>query len=129
MKTRTTPGVHPSGGYAVEVLADGALLPIVSSPAEFAAIDGRDERSIRADCDAGIIPTLPRRGGLGSRWSIVTAQALEQRGIACRIVRIGTPSGHGRDTGHGGDASPTTVSRDAGHGRDMRHGRASAAKR
>lgn len=80
---------RPSGGYAVEVIADGALLPVITSPAEFATLDGRDERSIRADCEAGAIPTLPRRGGVGSRWGIITAQALEQRGIPCRVVRVG----------------------------------------
>ena len=65
----------------------GIELPLVCSPSQVAPMLGRSEHSIRDDCIAGLIPTLPRASGSGAHHRIATARLLDQIGIPYEIVR------------------------------------------
>jgi len=64
----------------------GIELPLVCSPSQVAPMLGRSDHSIRDDCVAGLIPTLPRAGGSGAHHRIATARLLDQIGIPYEIV-------------------------------------------
>jgi hypothetical protein len=65
-------------------------MPLTATPGTYKEMvgDQRDERSIRADCESGAIPCLPRPGGTGSRHRIATARALAQLGIPFTIKAV-----------------------------------------
>ena len=82
---------HPRGTRIVTaslvVRATGGIeLPLVCSPSQVAPMLGRSDHSIRDDCVAGLIPTLPRAGGSGAHHRIATARLLDQIGIPYEIV-------------------------------------------
>ena len=64
----------------------GIELPLVCSPSQVAPMLGRSDHSIRDDCIAGLIPTLPRANGSGPHHRIATARLLDQIGIPYEIV-------------------------------------------
>lgn len=63
--------------------------PLVVSPAGLKAAlgDSRSDRSIRSDCENGVIPTLPRLGGPGAHHRIPLARYFDQLGVPYEIVR------------------------------------------
>ena len=65
----------------------GIELPLVCSPSQVAPMLGRSDHSIRDDCIAGLIPTLPRASGSGAHHRIATARLLDQIRIPYEIVR------------------------------------------
>ncbi len=68
------------------VRTSGIDLPLVASPAQVAPILGRSDRSVRADCETGRIPVLPRSGGSGAHHRIPVAKLLDELGIPYEIV-------------------------------------------
>jgi len=66
--------------------------PLVIGPAGLRGITGdkRSEHAIRSDCEAGVVPTLPRSGGSGSHHRIPVAKYLDQLGVPYEIVPVGT---------------------------------------
>ena len=75
------------GGLVVR-LASGAELPLVVGPAQIREITGdqRSEHAIRADCSAGVIPTLQRPRGSGAHHRIPVAKYLDGLGIPYEVV-------------------------------------------
>ena len=64
----------------------GIELPLVCSPSQIAPMLGRSDHSIRDDCIAGLIPTLPRASGSGAHHRIATVRLFDQIGIPYEIV-------------------------------------------
>jgi hypothetical protein len=64
----------------------GIGLPLVCSPSQIPPMLGRSDHSIRDDCIAGLIPTLPRASRSGAHHRIATARLLDQIGIPYEIV-------------------------------------------
>lgn len=69
-------------------LTDGREWPLVVGPAMLREITGdrRSEHSLRNDCAAGLVPTLPRGSGSGAHHRIPTAKLLEQLGVPFEVV-------------------------------------------
>jgi len=60
---------------------------IVIGPVEASLLLGKTDRSVRDDCEAGIIPTLPRPpGSSGAHWRIPSAPLLARLGIPFEVV-------------------------------------------
>jgi hypothetical protein len=72
------------------VRAAGAEFPLVTTPAGLKEItgDARSDRAIRADCENGVIPTLPRPTASGAHHRIPVPRALEQYGVPYEIVEV-----------------------------------------
>ncbi len=75
-------------GLVVRLGESGLEVPLVVGPGEWKQIvgDPRSTHSIRLDCEAGRLPTLPRNGGSGSHHRIVVAKALDELGVAYQVV-------------------------------------------
>jgi hypothetical protein len=74
------------------VRTPGGDFPLVVSPACIPRITGdtRSDRAIRADCESGLIPTLPRTAGPGSHHRIPVAKFLDQLGVPYTIIPVGS---------------------------------------
>ena len=76
------------GAWVVQ-LQSGATGPLTATPRQWKRLTGdpRDERSVRADCAAGVLPCLPRRAAAGGHYRIAVSRALDQLGIPHEVVR------------------------------------------
>jgi len=75
----------------VVVKVGGRELPPTLSVSRYRAEfgDDRTDRAVRMDCEAGKLPTLPRRAGSGQRHRIIVTKLLESLGIP---YEVGTAS-------------------------------------
>jgi hypothetical protein len=65
---------------------DGVLLPLVITPVQAAPLVGKGLDTVRADCEAGLMPTMPRARNPRAHWRIPTIRLLELLGIPFELV-------------------------------------------
>lgn len=68
---------------------NGILLPLVMTPAQAAPLVGKSEHGIRADCEAGLLPSMPRTASPKVHWRIPTVRLLELLGLTFELVPDG----------------------------------------
>jgi len=77
----------------VVLTGDGAIMPLSISPGEAAPLLGRSAKVIRAQCEAGLLPTLPACTNDGrTHWRIATARLLKLLGMQYEVVSTGEAS-------------------------------------
>jgi hypothetical protein len=76
-----------AGPAGLVVVVNGEELPLVASPEVWRRIigDRRTTEAIRADCQNGLVPCLPRPVGSGGHHRVAVAKALEALGIPFEI--------------------------------------------
>jgi hypothetical protein len=68
-------------------------LPMAMNAVDAAPLLGRTPETVRSDCEAGLIPALPRGSGERAHWRIPTAWILDQIRVEYEIVAPREPEG------------------------------------
>ncbi|HEX7355267.1 MAG TPA: helix-turn-helix domain-containing protein [Mycobacteriales bacterium] len=72
----------------VEIAVGATHLPVELTTTEAASFLGRSVRTVCAQCQQGLLPTMPGRQNKSS-YRVPTARLLEMLGIAFEIVPVG----------------------------------------